>query len=97
MLIGYIRVSSADERQSVDLQRDALIAASGMARCSSRAAAHTSRAASAFMAAIPRPTIRSGHAERQTKPVIAPAAMMAMFASASLRAERNAARVRLPL
>ena len=27
MLIGYIRVSSADERQSVDLQRDALIAA----------------------------------------------------------------------
>ena len=28
MLIGYMRVSSADERQSVDLQRDALIAAS---------------------------------------------------------------------
>lgn len=27
MLIGYIRVSSADDRQSVDLQRDALIAA----------------------------------------------------------------------
>jgi hypothetical protein len=27
MLIGYMRVSSADERQSVDLQRDALIAA----------------------------------------------------------------------
>src|SRR3954463_11249835 len=26
MLIGYMRVSSADERQSVDLQRDALIA-----------------------------------------------------------------------
>ena len=27
MLIGYMRVSSADERQSVDLQRDALITA----------------------------------------------------------------------
>lgn len=27
MLIGYMRVSSADERQSVDLQRDALLAA----------------------------------------------------------------------
>lgn len=27
MLIGYMRVSSADDRQSVDLQRDALIAA----------------------------------------------------------------------
>jgi len=27
MLVGYMRVSSADDRQSVDLQRDALIAA----------------------------------------------------------------------
>ena len=27
MLVGYMRTSSADERQSVDLQRDALIAA----------------------------------------------------------------------
>ena len=27
MLVGYMRVSSADERQSVDLQRDALLAA----------------------------------------------------------------------
>lgn len=27
MLVGYMRVSSADERQSVDLQRDALVAA----------------------------------------------------------------------
>ena len=27
MLVGYLRVSSADERQSVDLQRDALLAA----------------------------------------------------------------------
>ena len=25
MLVGYIRISSADERQSLDLQRDALI------------------------------------------------------------------------
>ncbi|QRE78334.1 recombinase family protein [Methylobacterium aquaticum] len=28
MLVGYMRVSTADERQSVDLQRDALMAAS---------------------------------------------------------------------
>jgi DNA invertase Pin-like site-specific DNA recombinase len=27
MLVGYMRVSSADDRQSVDLQRDALVAA----------------------------------------------------------------------
>ena len=27
MLVGYMRVSTADERQSVDLQRDALVAA----------------------------------------------------------------------
>lgn len=27
MLVGYMRISSADDRQSVDLQRDALIAA----------------------------------------------------------------------
>ena len=27
MLVGYMRVSSADERQSVDLQRDALVGA----------------------------------------------------------------------
>ncbi len=27
MLVGYMRVSSADDRQSVDLQRDALLAA----------------------------------------------------------------------
>ena len=27
MLIGYMRVSSVDDRQSVDLQRDALLAA----------------------------------------------------------------------
>ena len=26
MLVGYTRVSSADDRQSVDLQRDALLA-----------------------------------------------------------------------
>ncbi|MBB2199124.1 recombinase family protein [Gluconacetobacter sp. 1c LMG 22058] len=32
MLVGYMRVSSADERQSVDLQRDALIAAGVDAR-----------------------------------------------------------------
>jgi len=27
MLVGYMRVSSADDRQTVDLQRDALVAA----------------------------------------------------------------------
>lgn len=27
MMVGYMRVSTADERQSVDLQRDALITA----------------------------------------------------------------------
>jgi hypothetical protein len=32
-------------------------------QCSSRAAFQTSRAASAFIAAMPSPTIRSGHAE----------------------------------
>jgi len=32
MLVGYLRVSSADERQSVDLQRDALLAAGVDAR-----------------------------------------------------------------
>ena len=32
MLVGYMRVSSTDERQSVDLQRDALIAAGVDAR-----------------------------------------------------------------
>ena len=38
------------------------------AACSSQAAVHTSRAASAFMVVIPRPTIRSGHADRQAGP-----------------------------
>ncbi len=32
MLVGYMRVSSADDRQSVDLQRDALAAAGVDAR-----------------------------------------------------------------
>ena len=27
MLVGYMRVSSADDRQTVDLQRDAMLAA----------------------------------------------------------------------
>ena len=27
MLVGYVRVSSADDRQTVDLQRDALVTA----------------------------------------------------------------------
>ena len=44
---------------------------------------------------MPRPTIKSGHAE-SVNAVTNPAPMMAMFAMASLRAERNAARIRLP-
>jgi hypothetical protein len=30
MLVGYVRVSTADERQTTDLQRDALITAGVM-------------------------------------------------------------------
>src|SRR4029077_6171152 len=45
---------------------------------------------------MPIPTIRSGHGETTTA-VTEPAAMIATFARASFRAERNAARVRLPL
>jgi hypothetical protein len=56
----------------------------------------TSRAASAFIAAMPSPTMRSGQAEC-AEAVVIPAAMIATFATASFRAERNAARVRLPL
>jgi hypothetical protein len=47
------------------------------------------------MSAIPRPTIRSGHADR-VYAVTNPVAMMATFASVSFLAERKAARVRLP-
>lgn len=39
-----------------------------------RAASQTSRAASAFMAAIAKPTVISGHAERQTNAIIMPVA-----------------------
>lgn len=38
MLIGYMRVSSSDERQSVALQRDALLAAGSMSAISIRIA-----------------------------------------------------------
>ncbi len=64
-------------------------------RCSSLAASQTSFAASALTMAIPSPTRRSGQPERQNN-VTSPARMIAMFAKASLRADRNAARVRLP-
>ena len=43
------------------------------------------------MAAIPRPTIRSGQADGHRKAVTSPAATMATFASASLRDDRKAA------
>src|SRR5437899_2403583 len=65
-------------------------------RYSSRATLRTSRAASAFIAAMPSPTIRSGH-PGSVEAVTNPAAMIATFARASFRADRNAARVRLPL
>ena len=65
-------------------------------RRSSRAAEYTCRDASRFNPKMPRPTIRSGHAERVAA-VTMPAAMIATFASASFLAERNVARVRLPL
>ena len=63
---------------------------------SRRAAVYTSRAAPRFMREIPKPTIRSGQADRVTI-VFRPAAMMPIFASASFRAERNADCVKLPL
>jgi hypothetical protein len=59
------------------------------ALCSIRAARQTSRAASRLSTAMPSPTIRSGHAEC-TEAVNNPAAMIATFASAPLRAERAA-------
>jgi hypothetical protein len=65
-------------------------------RRSDRAAEYTCREASRFIPKMPIPTIRSGHAERVAA-VTAPAAMIATFARVSFRAERNAARVRLPL
>ena len=64
--------------------------------CSVRAAFSTVIAASAFMAAMPSPTTKSGQADAH-RSVINPAAMMARLANASLRADRKAALVKLPL
>ena len=44
---------------------------------------------------MPSPTIKSGQSERVAA-VTSPAATIATLASASLRAERKAARVKLP-
>ena len=66
------------------------------ARCSLRAAVQTARAASMFIAAMPWPTTTSGQTEC-VNAVTTPAAMMATSASPSLRADRNAALVKLPL
>ena len=55
------------------------VGCSPASRCSLRASCQTSRAASAFIAKMPRPTIRSGQAERVTA-VTRPAATIAMFA-----------------
>jgi MFS transporter, MHS family, proline/betaine transporter len=65
-------------------------------RISSLAACQTSRAASAFRAAMPSPTIKSGQTERHRNSVTSPAEMMAILASTSFRDDRKAARVRLP-
>ena len=62
----------------------------------SRRAAVYNLAAPRFMREMPKPTIRSGQADRVTI-VFRPAAMMPIFASASFRAERNADCVKLPL
>ncbi len=62
---------------------------------SRRAARHTSRAPSAFIAAMPRPTTRSGTAETHAIET-SPAPMIATFAMASFRAERKAALVSDP-
>src|SRR5580658_5294987 len=59
------------------------------------AACQISRAAFRFIRKMPSPTARSGHAERYAS-VTTPAATIATLAIASLRADRNAARVRLP-
>src|SRR5579871_6388652 len=63
--------------------------------CSFFATTKTSRAASAFIAAMPMPTRRSGHGDNFNA-VTNPAAMMAKFAITSFRADRKAARERLP-
>src|SRR5437763_8207649 len=63
--------------------------------CSSRAASQTSRAAPAFIPTMPSPTTRSGQMDC-VEAVTKPAPIIARFAATSLRAERNAARVRLP-
>src|SRR3546814_14634132 len=68
----------------------------GLARAS-RAASQTSFAERRFTSAIARPTIRSGHAERHANAVTSPAATIATLANASLRADRKAAFVKLPL
>ena len=62
-----------------------------------RLAAAETWAAQAVIAAMSSPTMRSGQADCQRKAVTSPAAMIATLASVSLRADRNAARVRLPL
>ena len=60
--------------------------------CSVLAAPQTCRAASAFIIPMPTPTIRSGQADKAYA-VTNPAVMIAASASASFRADRNAARI----
>ena len=59
------------------------------------AALYTSPAAPALSMAIPSPTSRSGQTE-SVKTVTSPARIMAALANTSFRAERKAARPRLP-
>src|SRR5689334_6408300 len=60
------------------------------ARCSSRAAVQASRAASVFIVAIPKLTIKSGQAEAHKLAITAPAATIAMLANTSFRAVQGA-------
>jgi hypothetical protein len=86
-----LRAVKAAHRTEMSLARQALADARSL-----RAASHTSQAAPAFNAAMPNPTIKSGQAETQRNAVTSPAPTIAKLAAASLRADRNAAVLRLP-
>src|SRR6185312_1641526 len=88
--------SSADRKSFKALVKTLIETYARAVRCSFLAAVQTCRAASAFIAAIPMPAIRSGQAD-SVYAVTSPAATIATLASASFLAERKAAFMRLPL
>src|SRR6185503_14580691 len=99
-LAGRILEGSLGHYKSANLRRNCGGAikddvCQDLASASRPAARYTSPAASAFIAAMPNPTRRSGQIDWVAF-VTRPARMMAALASTSLRAERNAARPRLP-